>query len=214
MVSEPVHSLDKGSAGRYPPHMWASRNRWVFIIAGALLATTIIGLGRKAVGKWRRYHAYDALVERIAAEYAVDPRLLWLVVARESRFDAMCRGKAGEIGLMQVTPAAAGEWAASEGRPPPAENDLLDPETNARAGAWYLARALRHWQHKPDPLPYALAEYNAGRSNARRWAAGDEGNADRFVTAITYPTTRAYVRNILRRYYAVNGQPRNGATGY
>jgi soluble lytic murein transglycosylase-like protein len=40
-----------------------------------------------------------------------------------------------------------------------------------------------------DPLPFALAEYNAGRSNAQRWAllCGTDDRA--FIERITYPTT-------------------------
>ena len=50
-----------------------------------------------------------------------------------------------------------------------------------------------------DPLPPALAEYNAGRVNAERWAS--EGQTAReYWSGITYPTTRKYIQDILHRY--------------
>ena len=51
--------------------------------------------------------------------------------------------------------------------------ELFDPKTNLEAGAWYLHRAMLHWQAQDDPAPFALAEYNAGASRAQRWAGGD-----------------------------------------
>ena len=49
------------------------------------------------------------------------------------------------------------------------DDDLYDPETNIRVGTWYLNRALKRWSQTDDPVTFALAEYNAGRSNALKW---------------------------------------------
>ena len=64
------------------------------------------------------------------------------------------------------------------------------------AGAWYLGRALRSWSARDAPVVFALAEYNAGRSNALRWAK-DADDAEAFLAAITYPSTRRYIQNVL-----------------
>ena len=65
---------------------------------------------------------------------------------------------------MQVTENAAHEWAREKRVDNFQSDDLFDPLINLQAGAWYLRRALEHWQTQPDPLPFALAEYNAGAS--------------------------------------------------
>jgi len=147
-----------------------------------------------------RIHAYDGTISEASRTYGVDARLIRAVIWKESRFNSKSVGKAGEIGLMQVTRDAANEWAEANRETTFVQNDLFRPEVNILAGTWYLSRAIRYWSAKSNPLPYALAEYNAGRSNTRRWAAADNGDANKFWNDITYPTTRRYVRDILIYY--------------
>ena len=122
----------------------------------------------------------------------------------------MCHDSDAEIArlneLLEAPYLAASEWAEAEGRPPPGREELFDPWTNLRIGAWYLSRALQYWSDRDDPLPFALAEYNAGRSNAARWA-GEGAGAVEFWRGITYPTTRRYIRDILVRYRGVPFPP-------
>lgn len=147
-----------------------------------------------------RVHRHDQLIVRIGREYQVDPRLISAVIWQESKFDAAAVGSVGEIGLMQVTEAAGKEWAVDQGLTDFSGHDLFTPEINIRAGTWYLARAIAQWSDRPDPLPYALAQYNAGRSNALRWAKDDGLDSRRFVEQITFPTTKEYIELILTRY--------------
>jgi len=149
-----------------------------------------------------RFQQHDELIRNVAAQHRVDPMLVKAVVWRESRFDPRKMGTAGERGLMQVTERAAGDWA----RETKVENfrveELFDPKTNLEAGTWYLARALQHWKNQNDPMPFALAEYNAGASRAQRWAEGDEAGsvpAATFQNNIDFPGTRKYVESILAR---------------
>src|SRR5205085_8986736 len=150
-----------------------------------------------------RFRQYDRLITSVAAEHHLDPMLVKAVVWRESRFDPQKYGTAGERGLMQVTEKAANEWA----RETKAENfrveELFDPKTNVQAGSWYLQRAIQHWEQQPDPVPFALAEYNAGASRALRWAGGDDTKpvaAKKFLGNIDFPGTRKYVDSIIARY--------------
>lgn len=164
------------------------------------LVIAVIVVCAAGISLFRRIHHYDDLIVRASARYGVDRRLISALIWQESRFDARRVGSKREIGLMQVTEAAGREWAKAEDVSPFRREDLFDACTNVFAGTWYLARAIRRWSDRPDPLPFALAEYNAGRSNAQRWAAAAGPNGRGFVEAITYPTTRRYVRNILKRY--------------
>lgn len=163
-----------------------------------VLAVTIVSLA--GVALVRRIHRYDDLIVRTGRECAVDPRLISALIWQESRFVADRVGTKGEIGLMQVTENAALEWAKDRRIKVFSKDVLFDPATNIQAGTWYLARAIRRWSDRPDPLPFALAEYNAGRSNAQRWAVDGGSNSRKFWEAITYPTTKRYVKDILKRY--------------
>ena len=150
-----------------------------------------------------RFQQHDALIREVAAQNGADPMLIKAVVWRESRFDAHKFGSAGERGLMQVSEAAAREWARENRIENFRVEELFDPRVNVQAGTWYLARALTHWRGQADPMPFALAEYNAGASRAHRWAGGSEAGVispDAFRSSIDFPGTRRYVDLIRARY--------------
>ena len=69
------------------------------------------------------------------------------------------------------------------------------------ASAWYLGQAVQYWEARKcsDPLPFALAEYNAGRRNAIRWATEAGTDAREFVETVSFGTTKAYILDVLRR---------------
>ena len=148
-----------------------------------------------------RFQQHDALIRSFATEHHLDPMLVKAVVWRESRFDAQKFGNAGERGLMQVSEKAAQEWARENRNGDFRVEELFDPKTNLEAGTWYLRRAVEHWESKADPIPFALAEYNAGASRAQRWAGGDDAviPPDTFRTNIEFPGTRKYVDSIIAR---------------
>jgi len=147
-----------------------------------------------------RFQQYDKLISSVAAEHQLDPMLVKAVVWRESRFDREKVGSAGERGLMQVSPKAANEWARENKIADFKLDQLFEPKTNLEAGSWYLRRAVEHWQTEADPLPFALAEYNAGASRAQRWFGAGEITTSQFLTNINFPATRNYVKSILDRY--------------
>ena len=150
-----------------------------------------------------RFKKIDPLIESVSAEHQLDPMLVKAVVWRESRFDPHKVGTAGERGLMQVSERAANEWARENKIDPFRVEDLFEAKTNLRAGTWYLRRAMQHWEHQPDPLPFALAEYNAGASRAQRWAGGSDVtgvSARDFLRNINFPGTRKYIDQVMERY--------------
>ena len=162
----------------------------------------VIGLG---LLRWwqhvRLESSQDKPILAAARRHGVEPALVKAVVWRESRFDPLARGRQGEIGLMQIMRDAAQEWAAAEKVPLFFHEQLFDPAKNTEAGAWYLGKLLRRYAHTDNPLPYALADYNAGRGHLLRWAKGPAAtNSQQFIEQITYPGTRAYVKAVSDRY--------------
>jgi len=166
-------------------------------------------LGEVAYLEWQahrpnRESVYDPYIVAVAHEYGVDPFLIRALIWRESHFNPSIYGTAQEHGLMQVTPAVGEEWAKANKLPDFKPDDLFDPLTNIRVGTWYLSHALKRWSQTDDPPTFALAEYNAGRSNALKWVdPADPQNHTAFLDRITFPSTHKYVEDILekRSYY-------------
>src|ERR1043166_2998364 len=145
-----------------------------------------------------RFHQYDRLIRSVALEHHLDPMLVKAVVWRESRFDPKKHGSRGERGLMQVSERARENKIARFNL-----GQLFEAKTNLQAGTWYLHRALEHWDHQSDPIPFALAEYNAGASRAQRWSGGNgvtDISEPQFLQKIDFPATRRYVESIIERY--------------
>jgi len=165
-----------------------------------LLLALLGALAWKGWHYWR-VHRFDSIIAQAAKRYGMDPALIRSVIWRESDFDPDARGRAGELGLMQIRDTAAREWAAAERVQGFAHGDCLNPLTNVLAGTWYLRRMTRHYEKADNPLPFGLAEYNAGRGNVLKWiAAGDPTNSAAFMERIGFPGTRAYVRAIMEHY--------------
>jgi soluble lytic murein transglycosylase len=151
-----------------------------------------------------RFWRYDQEIREVAAKYGVDPLLVKAVVWRESRFHPEKVGGAGERGLMQVTEAAAQDWVRAEKVELFVPTDLFDPRVNITVGTWYLSKALDRYKGRENPVPFALAEYNAGKSRVDRWVTesrmGKEATSDHLLAAMDYPTTKKYISDITRRY--------------
>ena len=151
---------------------------------------------------------FDPQIRRVAQHYRLPPSLVKAVIWKESRFDPSVRGRAGEIGLMQVTKVAAQEWADALKLTRYSHEQIQDPSTNLHAGSFYLSKVLQRYAATDNPTAYALADYNAGRRNVLRWMSATNAplartNSAQFLAAMTYPGTRQYVEQILerRRHY-------------
>jgi len=157
-----------------------------------------------ALYAWREERLERKFLPQIGAaarRYGVDPLLVRAVVWRESRFHPGARGTKGEIGLMQIQENSAREWAEAEHVQSFAHKQCFDPGTNVLAGTFYLGKLLQRYKGVDDAVPYALAEYNAGRSNVLRWKIGGAAtNSAAFLREIQFTATRRYVKSVIRRY--------------
>jgi soluble lytic murein transglycosylase len=161
-------------------------------------------LGGLAAYWWwqgRLERSQDGPIRIAAQRYEVGPALIKAVVWRESHFHPKARGRAEEIGLMQLQDTAAREWAGAEHLQGFEHEHCFDPGTNTLAGAWYLRKLLRRYAKTDNPLPYALADYNAGRGNVLKWNQGVAAtNSAAFIEQIGFPGTKDYVRSVISRY--------------
>ena len=171
--------------------------RWIWISISILAAGTAACLWRAA----QLERKFLPQIHAAAQRYGVDPLLVKAVVWRESRFHAEARGTKGEIGLMQIQRMAAQEWADAERLRSFEHEYCADPGTNTLAATFYLSKLLKRYAQTDNPVPYALADYNAGRGNVLKWNSGAAAtNGAVFVAQIGFPGTKKYVKSVLRRY--------------
>jgi soluble lytic murein transglycosylase len=184
--------------------MDAIKRRWPWLVLIIAVGGIILWFERS---RTYREDSQDEHIRAAARKYGVDPALVKAVVWRESRFNPKIRGDAGEIGLMQVGKLAAEEWATAEKRIFFRHEELFDAAKNAQAGTWYLGKMLRRYAHTDQPVVFALADYNAGRSNVLRWNKGAAStNSALFLQQMDFPGTREYIRSILKRKPRYEGQ--------
>ncbi|HEY0549528.1 MAG TPA: lytic transglycosylase domain-containing protein, partial [Verrucomicrobiae bacterium] len=68
-------------------------------------------------------------------------------------------------------------------------------------------KLLRRYAKTDDPVPYALADYNAGRGNVLKWIKDDAAtNGALFILQIRFPSTRDYVQKVMERREKYAGQ--------
>ncbi len=133
-----------------------------------------------------------------AAEFEIDPYLVFAIIKTESKFQAEARSPKGARGLMQIMPETARFIATQMNRPDFQEEQLDDPQVNIEMGCWYIASLIRELGGR---LPPAVAAYNAGRGNVRKWLVdGVWDGREESVDDIPFAETRRYVKLVLTDY--------------
>lgn len=133
---------------------------------------------------------HDDIIRQQAREKGVDASLIAAVIYSESRFRDQT-SHADARGLMQITPATAKHIENRSGGTEFEIEDLSDPDLNIRYGTFYLKELLD--QYGGNEIA-ALAAYNAGPTQADQW-----GGVSMQVENITWPETRAYVKQVLEK---------------
>ena len=143
---------------------------------------------------------YAAEVARVARKYNLDPDLLFAVMRVESVYQRRIISHAGAIGLMHIMPRTGRLIADKLGMRETCASDLLDPHYNLELSGWYFSSLL---ERMDGHLPLAIAGYNGGPHNVRRWIRefGDHIPLDAFLERIPFRETKRYVRRVLG-YYA------------
>jgi soluble lytic murein transglycosylase len=146
------------------------------------------------------------------------------IMRQESQFDRQAVSGAGARGMMQLMPATAREQAGKMGLPYDYLRLTSDPGYNMQLGTGYFGRTMDMFGGN---YVLAIAAYNAGAGNVRRWIAqnGDprSGGVDvlNWIEAIPFSETRGYVENVLENvvvYDTLNparaGQPQVNRLSY
>src|SRR6185437_5217955 len=145
--------------------------RMVWFVLAAI-AVGCVGVGGYLWFAVSQGREFEPEINAAAKRYKVDPLLVKAVIWQETRFHPDRRGRAGEIGLMQIQEAAAMDWAGAEHIQNFSHEQCFDPGTNVLAGTFYLGKLLKRYAHTDNPIPFALADYNAGRGRLLKWNGG------------------------------------------
>jgi soluble lytic murein transglycosylase len=149
-----------------------------------------------------------SVVREQALLQGLDPFLVTALIREESAFGARVVSRAGARGLMQLMPQTA-EKVARDHNLALGTAPLESPDVNIRLGTIHLADIIRE---NGGNLSLALAGYNAGQQQVRRWrdrfGFTDE---EEFTEDIPYAETRSYVKRVLgsyQRYASLYGTQR------
>ena len=118
---------------------------------------------------------YGEIIDEVSAQHGVPAGLVKAVIKVESAYREGARSRKGAMGLMQLMPDTARQYAVA---------NPYEPRANIEGGTRYLKSLLERFE-----LPLALAAYNAG-----------EGAVRRFGGIPPYPETQAYVKSVLRAF--------------
>lgn len=129
---------------------------FAFGSASLQVASATAGSGNAASGGKANI---QRLVDRHARSHGVPVKLARAVVRVESNFNPRARGRAGEVGLMQIKPSTARGIGFSG-----SAKALYNPNTNLKWGMAYLATA---YKLAGGNVCGTILRYNAGHA-ARR----------------------------------------------
>lgn len=130
-----------------------------------------------------RFHRFDSIIRAAASRYQLPESLVRAVVHTESNYNPRAVSRAGAMGLMQLMPRTARSLGVK---------DAFDPAQSIHGGARYLRLLANRYG---GDMVLVLAAYNAGA-----------GNVEKYGGVPPFEETRAYVRSVLRRFYAYERQ--------
>lgn len=153
----------------------------------------------------QRPRAYSREVQRVAEKYGLDPNLLFAVMRVESIYNRRIVSHAGAVGLMQIMPRTGQLIARQLGVKGFKTTLLCIPEISLEFAAWYLSSLLQRFDKR---LPLAIAAYNGGPHNVRKWIrrTGNKMPLEIFLEHIPIAETRRYVRRVLTHCAAYRAQ--------
>jgi soluble lytic murein transglycosylase len=140
---------------------------------------------------------YSATVEAAAAEFDVDPLLVWAVMREESRYDPEALSYVGARGLMQVMPSTQA-WIAEQLEEDISPGDAFTPKASIHMGAWFLHFLLDYFD---GDLDLVIAAYNGGAGSVDSWQADPlVSNRDDLLRWIGFGETREYLERVSLSY--------------
>lgn len=141
---------------------------------------------------------YGSIVDKYSSEFDIDRSLVLSIMKNESGFSETAVSHKNAVGLMQITPDTAA-WIAEKNNV--SDYCLADPEVNIRFSCWYLRYLCRNF----GSLKTAVAAYNAGEGNVKKWLKDARYSTDgKELSDIPFGETEKYVVNVMSAYNIYN----------
>ncbi|MDL2324755.1 lytic transglycosylase domain-containing protein [Ruminococcaceae bacterium OttesenSCG-928-A16] len=179
----------------------ASRRRVIVSIC-LLLALGLILLAGPVIEGIKKQNyplEYTELVEQYAAEYSLDPYLVYAFIRTESGFNPKAQSSAGARGLMQMTDETF-EWLKQKIAPdePLTFEDLFLPNVSIRFGSYFLSLCIARYN---GDISTAAAAYHSGWGTVDRLLEeGEHTQNGIHLTTFPYEQMNNYVRKINKNY--------------
>lgn len=169
----------------------------IIIICILLISATVALCWVKvdtAITKKEHPIKYSSEVELYSESYSVPRELIYAVIKTESSYESDAVSKKGAVGLMQIKPDTF-VWLCEKNEDENNDPDLLyNPQVNIKYGTYYLDMLYSEF----GSWETALAAYNAGPSNVRKWLKDSKYSSDGTLTNIPFAETRQYVEKVIK----------------
>ncbi len=141
---------------------------------------------------------YSDQVQKYSSEYGIKPELVYAIIKSESDFDKDAISHANAYGLMQLTKETFNDVniMLKEENRYNFDEQWNNAEVNIKYGTKYLQYLLNLFD---DNEIAAIAAYNAGMNNVKKWFDNGTFNQEN----IRFKETYDYVKKVLRaeKYY-------------
>lgn len=135
-------------------------------------------------------------VQKASEDAHIPSELLYSIIRQESAFNPHARSGADAHGLTQLLPQIAAVHAHRHNIMFKGAEDLADPETSIRLGAWELKALFERWGNLWIP---SIASYNASAEAVKSWLKNrHRQDPVEFIEEIPYDETRGYVKLVMR----------------
>lgn len=142
---------------------------------------------------------YRCIAENASKAFEVEVSLIFAVIKVESNFDEKAVSKKNACGLMQITPSTF-SYVVKTYDLEYSVDDIFAPKANVCVGAAYLSYLIEKFRYEE----VALAAYNAGEGNVKKWLCDKNYSIDgKILTDIPFKETSDYVKRIqkYKSYY-------------
>ncbi|MDB5670910.1 MAG: lytic transglycosylase protein [Alphaproteobacteria bacterium] len=180
-----------------------------------------VWVAREARAKGANFYSRDTFPEvTLSPIFSRYWTLAHAITRQESSFDRTAVSNAGARGMMQLMPGTARDTAGKLGMPYEFGRLTSDPSYNMLLGTSYFSTLLDQWGGN---AALAVASYNAGTGNVRKWVAlnGDPrtGSVDivQWIEEIPFFETRNYVQRVLENavvYDTLSRERTDGPSSY
>lgn len=171
------------------------KGRWIVLSLTVVLFLLILGLGTRAYIRYSYRMEYSEYINRYAQVYNLSPSLLFALIRSESSFRPEAVSSVGARGLTQITEETLDWINYRSGEDPVTFDELFDPETSIRCGA-YLLRLL---YDEFEDTGTVLCAYHAGWGKVKEWLADPQLSDDGVtVHTVPYGDTSRYREKVLR----------------